>query len=221
MDHDAMHRDVQGLKKFQTRVEKVIAFVEYVQKLGLTAEKLAALADAHADVNQPGAVGMSDADRQMSKVTLDGFADRLSKLESTFAESGQDGKLAERVAKLESAALAAADTGGGFEERLSALEVSKAEGESFSERLMNVLTWFEANQEGLELLLSLDGDPDAPDTPILGAQADAGASGAASGSSGTADTGPAPDAPVAELSNDPSAVAEKAVAEPTAGTDKV
>ncbi|CAN7374865.1 hypothetical protein LJR220_003341 [Bradyrhizobium sp. LjRoot220] len=53
----------------------------------------------------------------------------------------------------------------GIPERLTALEGSKAEAESFSDRLGSMLTFFEENREGLEVLLSMDGVPDAPKAP--------------------------------------------------------
>lgn len=82
-----------------------------------------------------------------------------------------------------------------FDDRLKQLERSKAEGGELSDRLMAMLTWFETNQEGLELLLSLDGDVDLPKGPegapgatetVSGAVPGATGTGGASGASGTA-----------------------------------
>lgn len=47
-------------------------------------------------------------------------------------------------------------------EQVSALQVSKEEAESFSERLTTMLDWFEANRDGLEVLLSIGDDMAAP-----------------------------------------------------------
>lgn len=144
MDHDVLHRDVQKLKEFSKRVEAAIAFIEYMQKLGLDP---AALAKLQTQAAQPGTVGMSDSDRSLLKATLDGFSDRLGKLEDSFSESGISVDLAGRVAKLEQSAAGAT---------LS---------QDLIDRITAMLTWFDDNRDGLDVLLSLDGDVDAPDAP--------------------------------------------------------
>jgi hypothetical protein len=61
-------------------------------------------------------------------------------------------------------------------EHVAALQVSKDEAESFSERLTGMLDWFEANREGLEVLLSIGDDlapkPDPAAAPIAEPTAD-------------------------------------------------
>ncbi len=167
-DVDAMHRDVQKLKAFQTRVENAIAFVEYMQKVNFDPVKAMAAAPAAAPL--PGTVGMSDADRASLKTTLDGFGDRLSKLELDFSNSGQDAGLATRIATVE--------------------DEMKTLSTDFIDRVTAMLTWFDANKDGLEILLSLDGDPDqapADSTPATPAAPAATIPGATDGTSAPAD----------------------------------
>ena len=185
MDHDVMHRDIQKLKAFSTRVEGAIAFVEYMQKVGLDPVALVALAKAQGQASQPGGNSMSDADRELLKATLDGFSDRLGKLEISFSESGVTTDLSGRVAKLEAAA--APDSA--LADRVSALESAKLP-QDLVDRMTAALTWFDDNVDGLEILLGLDGDPDAPDappaTPPAGPTDGQGAPAAGSGTDGPA-----------------------------------
>jgi hypothetical protein len=185
MDHDAMLKDVNSLKAFRTRVENAIAYVEYLKKLGIDPDALAALSKQQpgVQVNQPGAVGMSDADRASLKATLDGFGDRVTKLETAFADSGHDDGLATRVAAVEEG-------------------LKTFSGGDFVDRVTAMLTWFDANKDGLEVLLSLDGDPDqAPaDLPGTGTVAPA------AGATGTSDT-PAAAAGTAAPGTDPASPA--------------
>jgi hypothetical protein len=159
MDHDVLHRDVQKLKDFNKRVEAAIAFIEYMQKLGLDP---AALAKLQTQAAQPGTVGMSDSDRALLKATLDGYSDRLSKLESSFSESGITTDLASRISKLEQSA-ADSDAGGALDQRLQVLEARMPQ--DLVDRVTAALDWLDDNRDGLEVLLSLDGDPDAEDGP--------------------------------------------------------
>lgn len=92
-----------------------------------------------------------------------------------------------------------------YDDRLKSIEAAKLD-PTVLERLETMLTWFDANQEGLEVLLSLDGDPDAdtsdtnePGTAgstgsggaIAGAGDVSGASGAVSGTDAAAGAGQA------------------------------
>jgi hypothetical protein len=198
MDHDAMLKDVNALKAFRTRVESAIAYIEYLKKLGIDPDALAALSKQGANAAPlPGAVGMSDADRELQKVTFDGFGDRLTKLETAFAESGHDDGLATRI---------------------SALEESKQQlPPDLVDRMTSMLTWFDANRDGLEVLLSLDGEVDQQADPLKapapGAEATGGVAGDVSGTDTAGGAGP--------TSLDPATAADVAVKQPVAGTDQV
>lgn len=214
MDHDAMGTHVRGLMKFRERAEKAIAFYEQMQAGAKDAPTAAAedprLGDLESHV----------AELAESVTALQQKGDGQSGTEVS-ALGERVGQLDQRIADID--------------QRLQALQVSKDE--SFSGRLTTMLDWFDTNREGLEVLLSLDGEPDQTGTGTDVGPADqsgsAGAGGGAGGAqdgsgasvSGAGTTGPsessaAPAAPVADLSNDPSARAEAAVAEPAAGTDK-
>lgn len=148
MDHDVMHRDVAGLKKFRERAENAISFIEGLQKGGfkppaadgavaaLSDDQVAQVRQQFSEIIKPVSDGLD--------VKLNSFDDRLKTLEQ---QQNTVGLVA-------------------IQDRLKALEGSKAEGESFSVRLTAMLDWFEANQEGLTILLSLDGEPDAPDPAV-------------------------------------------------------
>lgn len=150
MDHDLMGKQVENLLSFKKRAEEAIAFYEGIRAAG-------GLPTA------PAGVGLSDDQIEKLKGDLTEFfrplTGRLDAFEN-FRDNAvgtldalQDFRV-DVSAKLE-----------GMPERLSALEVSKAEAESFSDRLHSMLTFFEENRESLEILLSLDGEPDAPDAP--------------------------------------------------------
>lgn len=153
MDHDVMHRDVQGLKKFRAEAEEAIAFYKGIKAAGGVLPAAPIGDDPHVAALQREVDSLGEA------VTL------LQRAE------GQPSTFETRMAELD--------------QRLTALERL---GPDAADRLNAMLTWFESNQEGLNVLLSLDGEPDAPDT-----------------ASGTANPG-APDAS--------SAAAEKPATEP-------
>ena len=148
MDHDAMHRDVAGLKSFRTRAEKVIAFVEGLQAAGF--EPKGGAADGEPTIAEQFRQFQSDTD------------DRLKRIEQNFADwSG-------RLDQLSNAPQAA---------------VGSPLDDGVKNRLEEMLTWFDANREGLEILLSLDGNPDE-DTAGTG-----GGAGGSTDTAGTSETG--------------------------------
>lgn len=160
MDHDVMHKDVQGLKKFRAEAEEAITFYKGLKAAG------GAL---------PAAAGPDPAVEELSK-----HVDSLAEAVTLLQQASDTSK-----------GVAAADLGGDFEQRLAALESAKLD-PALLERIETMLTWFEANQEGLEVLLSLDGEPDAQ---TASGPANAGAqdgTGAAAEKSGT-DVAPAAD----------------------------
>jgi hypothetical protein len=173
MDHDAMHKDVAKLKGFRERVEKIIPFVE-----GLMA----------AGGKVPGVAGAALSDEERGRI-IDGVVQQLG---------GRLSDLDGRVKGLEIAPAPGALDMSSFDERLNKLETAApvaaaAVDQELADRTESMLTWFEANREGLELLLSLDGDPDVgvQGTDTTGtANAGAGvASGEGSGGAGTNDPG--------------------------------
>lgn len=86
-------------------------------------------------------------------------------------------------------------------EHVSALQVSKDEAAEFSDRLTVMLTWFEANQTGIEELLSISDDmADKPATPGLDPAGPSGTAnpGAASATGAVSTSGGTDGAPAAE-----------------------
>jgi hypothetical protein len=126
MDHDAMLKDVTGLKNFRARAEKAISFIEGLQAAGF---------------KTPEGGGEESVAAEFEKFRSD-TDDRLKKIEQNFTDwSG-------RLDQLSNAPQAAVGT---------------PMDEGLQTRLEEMLTWFDANREGLEILLSLDGEPDQPE----------------------------------------------------------
>ena len=188
MDHDAMHRDVQGLKNFRKEAEEAIAFYK---GLKLAGGKIPSDAGAGVDESL-----RTDLDKFMSDTD-----DRLKRIEQNFTD---------------------------FDNRLtSAASNSSTAGVSIDQgvldRMEAMLTWFEGNKEGLEVLLSLDGEPDAATDQVTGSTDGAGtASGGVTGGAdapnpqtGT-DTGPGSVDGLPGISQDPSADASIATDQPAA-----
>lgn len=91
-------------------------------------------------------------------------------------------------------------------EHVAALQVSKDEAETFSERLTTMLDWFEANREGIEVLLSI-GDDMKVDDPVAKDPAAA----ALTLDQINATTKPqTPDVPVPDVLKDPAPAADAA-----------
>lgn len=174
MDHDVMHKDVASLKNFRMRVEKVIPFVEGLMASG---GKLP-------PSDLPAQLSDEDRAKVVSQVVA-ALGERLDHLEErqTQVEAPKGGPdisaVEERVAALEAKSNAPAP----------ATDPAPTE---LSVRLEDMLTWFDANREGLEVLLGLDGDPDQSDGASAGAGTGAGdagsATGAGSATAGTTDT---------------------------------
>lgn len=190
MDHDAMHKDVAKLKGFRDRVEKVIPYVE-----GLMA----------AGGKVPGTAGMGLSDDERGRI-IDSIV---------LALGGRLSAIEGRIDSLEKAAPPAIPDMSSFDQRLNKLETAAAPvaagalDPELSGRLEAMLTWFDANKDGLELLLSLDGDPDQIDGTSNDAGTAAGAAGDVAGA-GSAPAAPA-DAPAPAASQDAST---DAVADP-------
>ena len=198
MDHDAINRDVQGLKKFRQEAEEAIAFYKGIKAAG---GKIPA-----ADGGGETAGGVSAEDFAKFQSDTD---DRLKKIEQNFTDwSG-------RLDQLSNAPQAAAG-------------VSIDQG--VLDRMEAMLTWFDANREGLEILLSLDGEVDTDTSGATGAITDPthGAGMDLSGSqkgtdapnpqTGT-DTGPGSVDGLPGASQDPSVDASIAVDQPAAKVD--
>lgn len=150
MDHDAMLKDVTKLKAFRDRAESAIAFVEGLKAAGVKLPNLEDTADAESEW----------------RFKVD---HRLDSLEGgSESESTEQNTIGDRVTSLETrlSALNTPTDTTSIEQRLAALEGSKAEGEAFSDRLTAMLDWFEQNKDGLDILLSLDGIVDEPEAPV-------------------------------------------------------
>lgn len=198
MDHDAINRDVQGLKKFRQEAEEAIAFYKGIKAAG---GKIPA-ADGGGDT----AGSMSAADFEQFKSDTD---DRLKRIEQNFADwSG-------RLDQLSNAPQAAAGT---------------SIDQGVLDRMEAMLTWFDSNKEGMEILLSLDGDPDTDTSGTTGTITNpTHSSGTALDGSQTAtdasnpqtgtDTGPGSVDGLPGASQDPSVDASIAVDQPAAKTE--
>lgn len=175
MDLDAMHKKVLALESFRTRVEKAIGFVEGLQAAG---GKL------------PGADGAPMSSEQLDHV-IDQVVQQLGPKVTD---------LNGRIETLEQRPAATVDVTS-IEDRLTKLEglpAAAAPDPELAGRVEAMLTWFEANQEGLEVLLSLDGEPDGTadaGTASGGATAPGSASDAGDGTSAAPAPAPAPAAP--------------------------
>ncbi len=189
MDHDAMHRDVTGLKNFRSRAEKAIAFIEGLQAGGFKA---------------PEGGGEESVAAEFEKFRSD-TDDRLKRIEQNFADwSG-------RLDQLSNSGQTA---------------VGEPMDDGVRTRMEDMLTWFDANREGLEILLSLDGDPDAATDQVTGSTGSAGTGLDGSQSSTDApnpqtgtDTGPGSVDGLPGISQDPSADASIATDQPAAKVD--
>ena len=201
MDHDAMNRDVQGLKKFRQEAEEAIAFYKGIKAAG---GKIPA-----ADGGGETASGVSAEDFAQFKSDTD---DRLTKIEQNFTD------WAGRLDQLSNAPQAAAG-----------VQVDQG----VLDRMEAMLTWFEGNKEGMEILLSLDGEVDTDTsgvtgTTVPGSILDTGAGTGLGGSQAGADapnpqtgtdTGPGSVDGLPGISQDPSADASIATDQPAAKVD--
>jgi hypothetical protein len=155
MDLDAMAKQVDGLKNFRRDAEEAVAFYHGLKLAGFKMPDASTVAtDGGASVSSQ----LDDITRRLAVVEgdqsgNDSFADRLTSIETKL-----------------SALNTPTDTAS-IEQRLSALEGSKEEAAAFSDRLTTMLEWFEANKDGLDVLLSLDGIPDEPE-PVAEAPAE-------------------------------------------------
>lgn len=188
MDLDAMHKKVLALESFRTRVEKAILYVEGLQAAG---GKL------------PGADGAPMSSEQLDHV-IDLVVQQLGPRVT---------ELAGRMDALEQKPAATVDVTS-IEDRLTKLEgapAGVAQNPELAGRVEAMLTWFEANQEGLEVLLSLDGNEDAPVGAGTASGAATGGTGAAPAEGGTS-AAPNPEpAPAAPAATDPANPATPAV----------
>lgn len=147
MDLDGMGKDVRTLKSALQRMESVISFVEGLKAAGfdpsrfapggsavvaLTDDQKAQVRDQFAEIIKPIS--------QAIDLKLNSFDDRLKQIEG----GGVAGSAAD------------------MSQRLTALEQVKSDGDEQYDRLEQMLTWFDANKEGLELLLSFDAEVDPP-----------------------------------------------------------
>lgn len=189
MDHDALHKNVANLIKFRTEAEEAIAFYKGMKATG-------GAVDVKGTMSEDDRSKIIDAVVSQLGGRLSDLEGRLKGLETRPEQPIELGAIEDRLGKLESApaaTIADADLAG---------------------RMEAMLTWFEANQEGLEILLGLDGEPDTADN----AGTAAGAAGSVDGA-GSAEAGPTePGLPGA--SQDPSVAAE-AVTDQTAAKSGV
>lgn len=196
MDHDAMHKDVAGLKNFRARSEKAIAFIEGLQAAGFKVPENAAGGGEDPTVATEFAQFKSDTD------------DRLKRIEQNFTDwSG-------RLDQVSNSGQTA---------------VGEPLDDGVRTRMEEMLTWFDANREGLEILLSLDGEPDLPEgsTGITTGSTDGAGTGLDGPQSGSdapnpqtgTDTGPGNVEGLPGVSQDPSADASIATDQPAAKTE--
>lgn len=209
MDHDAMHKDVSRLKKFMSDAEEAVAFYKGMKATGGAI---------------PVTGKMSDDDRnQVIDAVVKQLGGRITDVEGRLKGVEERPEKSQDLSAVE-----------GRLDKLEGVQVDQdREG-----RISTMLDWFEANREGLELLLSLDGDPDqaadtsgtadtgtaAADTGTqTGASTDtgtaAGAAGSSTGASGDGTSTDGTDGTTKGLpgaSQDPSVNAEQATNQPAA-----
>lgn len=167
MDLDAVHKQVLSLQKFRSEAEEAIAFFKGIKAAG--------------GMPNPGSAGILTSD-QVDQI--------VAKVVEQLGPKVTD--LTGRVEKLEQAPAATVDVTA-IESRLTKLEgapATAAQDPELAGRMEAMLTWFDANKEGLEVLLSLDGEPDGAETAKSGGTDTAGtAAGGATAATGAVDAG--------------------------------
>jgi hypothetical protein len=183
MDLDAMAKQVDGLKKFRHDAEEAIAFFQGLKLAGfklpdattVATDGGASVADQIDDVKKRLAVVEGDQSGN------DSFADRLTSIESKIAAgAGND------VVAIDGSSIAVQL--GQLHQRVDELETKPID---WPDGLAEMLAWFNANKDSLDVLLSLDGVEDQPEPEFVAGETSQASTDAAGGiSTGEGSTAP-------------------------------